>query len=217
MLRRSSVLPQAPQVRSSPTGVPQEEQLMRPSAAYSTASMPRIWVRDPTVERGLLWRMMLCWTAMVGARPVMLSKSCSSPSPARTPIDRRYCRRPSSKTMSNTRLDLPDPLTPVATMTLFLGRERSKPLRLLARAPRMVMVRIGHLKGTMQDSSALEVGGHGAFRRLTLARSGTYTDPSGFVRLRGFSRSRRTTRLLFASRRSPVGAVPLGAETSLRI
>src|SRR5262245_18514618 len=154
-LRRSSVFPQAPQVRSSPTGVPQEEQVMRPSAAYSRASMPTIRVRDPTVERGLLWRMMLCWTAIVGARPVIESKSCSSSSPASTPSYRRYCLRPSSKRMSNTRLDLPDPLTPVATMSRFLGREMSKPLRLLARGPRIVMVRMRHLSGILQDLSCV--------------------------------------------------------------
>lgn len=70
-------------------------------------------VRVPTVERGLLWRMMLCCTAMVGPMPDMLSNLSSSSMPASMPKERRYCRRPSSKIMSKTRLDLPEPLTPV--------------------------------------------------------------------------------------------------------
>jgi hypothetical protein len=55
-----SMFPHAPQVKSSPTGVVHAEQLIWPSPAYRPASMFRIRVRDPTVERGLLYRTLYC-------------------------------------------------------------------------------------------------------------------------------------------------------------
>lgn len=67
--------------------------------------------------------MMLCCTEIVGAIPEILSNLTSSSSPESTPSDRRYWLRPSSKMMSNTRLDLPEPLTPVATTSVFLGMD----------------------------------------------------------------------------------------------
>ena len=110
-----------------------------PALAYSTPSIASILVFVPTVERGLLWRMMFCCTATVRPIPDMASNLSSSAIPENMPKDCRYCLRPSSNTMSNIRLDLPDPLTPVATISVFLGMDMSIPLRLCTRAPFIVM------------------------------------------------------------------------------
>ncbi|MNI40619.1 hypothetical protein D3C73_948500 [compost metagenome] len=99
-----------------------------------------ILVLEPTVERPLLWRIMFCLTAIAGQRPCILSNLSSSSSPASIPKDCRYCLRPSSNMISNIRLDFPDPLTPVATISLFLGMEMSMFLRLCTRAPFIVML-----------------------------------------------------------------------------
>ena len=101
--------------------------------------MFRMPVRVPTVERGLLCRMMLCWTAMVGPMPEVLSNLFSSSMPVRMPSERRYCLRPSSKMISKTMLDLPEPLTPVATVRVFLGMVMSMFLRLWRCAPLIVI------------------------------------------------------------------------------
>ena len=88
---RSSVLPHCPQIRSSPTGLPHAEQEMMPSLAYSTPSIASMLVFVPTVERGLLWRMMFCCTATVGPMPDMVSNLSSSAMPASLPKDCKYC------------------------------------------------------------------------------------------------------------------------------
>src|SRR5205823_8308455 len=95
----------------------------------------------PTVERGLrdadFWSM-----EMAGDRPSMKSTSGLSIWPrncrAYADSDSTYRRCPSAKIVSNARLDLPEPDSPVKTMRLSRGRSRSTPLRLCSRAPRTV-------------------------------------------------------------------------------
>src|SRR5919202_1182065 len=93
----------------------------------------------PTVERGL--REVDFWSIeTAGLRPSMKSTSGLSIWPrncrAYDDSDSTYRRWPSAKMVSNARLDLPEPDSPVNTMRLSRGRSRSTLRRLCSRAPR---------------------------------------------------------------------------------
>src|SRR5258706_8954894 len=95
----------------------------------------------PTVERGL--RDADFWSIeTAGDRPSMKSTSGLSiwPRNCRAYDDRdsTYRRWPSAKIVSNARLDLPEPDSPVKTIIAFRGRSRLTSRRLCSRAPRMI-------------------------------------------------------------------------------
>src|SRR6478752_5641898 len=93
----------------------------------------------PTVDRGL--RLVDFWSIdTAGDRPSMKSTSGLSICPrncrAYADNDSTYRRCPSAKIVSNARLDLPDPESPVKTMRLSRGRSTDTSRRLCSRAPR---------------------------------------------------------------------------------
>src|SRR5215475_13046044 len=95
----------------------------------------------PTVERGL--RDVDFWSMdTAGDRPSMKSTSGLSiwPRNCRAYDDRdsTYRRWPSAKIVSNARLDLPEPDSPVNTIMALRGRSRLTSRRLCSRAPRMI-------------------------------------------------------------------------------
>lgn len=136
----SSTFPHLLHTKLMSTGISHDVQIICPSPANKIASIFNKLVFEPTVDRGLLWRIIFCWTAIVGPMPVMLSNFSSSSIPVSIPKDWRYCLRPSSNMISNTKLDFPEPLTPDVTVRVFFGIEMSIPLRLWTRAPFIVMV-----------------------------------------------------------------------------
>ena len=95
----------------------------------------------PTVDRGLrdvdFWSM-----ETAGDSPSMKSTSGLSiwPRNWRAYADRlsTYRRWPSAKIVSKARLDLPDPDSPVKTISASRGRSSETSLRLCSRAPRMI-------------------------------------------------------------------------------
>src|SRR6478672_3685510 len=93
----------------------------------------------PTVDRGL--RLVDFWSMeTAGDSPSMKSTSGLSICPrncrAYADSDSTYRRCPSAKIVSNARLDLPDPDSPVKTMRLSRGRSTDTSRRLCSRAPR---------------------------------------------------------------------------------
>ncbi|CPU65695.1 Uncharacterised protein [Mycobacteroides abscessus] len=94
----------------------------------------------PTVERGL--RFVDFWSIeTAGDRPSMKSTSGLSIWPrnwrAYADSDSTYRRCPSAKMVSKASDDLPEPESPVKTMSLSRGRSRSTLRRLCSRAPEM--------------------------------------------------------------------------------
>src|SRR6478736_7044276 len=92
----------------------------------------------PTVERGFL--LVDFWSIdTAGDRPSMKSTSGLSICPrnwrAYADSDSTYRRCPSAKMVSKANDDLPDPDSPVKTMSLSRGRSRSTFRRLCSRAP----------------------------------------------------------------------------------
>src|SRR5262245_21257183 len=100
----------------------------------------------PTVERGL--EPTVFWSIdTTGERPLTKSTSGFLSWPtnrfANVDIDASSRRCPSAYTVSKARDDLPDPLTPVTTMSLSRGISTSTFFRLFSRAPRIsIVVRI---------------------------------------------------------------------------
>src|SRR4051795_5682628 len=95
----------------------------------------------PTVDRGL--RLVDFWSIdTAGERPSMKSTSGLSIWPrnwrAEGDSDSTYRRWPSAKIVSNARLDLPDPESPVNTIIASRGRSRLTSRRLCSRAPRTI-------------------------------------------------------------------------------
>src|SRR4051795_2712341 len=95
----------------------------------------------PTVERGL--RFVDFWSMdTAGDSPSMKSTSGLSIWPrncrAYDDSDSTYRRCPSAKIVSNARLDLPEPDSPVKTIIASRGRSRLTSRRLCSRAPRMI-------------------------------------------------------------------------------
>src|ERR1044072_5758152 len=92
----------------------------------------------PTVERGLLGAL-FCWIAIVGDNPRMRSYFGFSIWPrncrAYADNDSTYRRCPSAYTVSNARLDLPDPDGPVITTSWRLGSSSLSTWRLCSLAP----------------------------------------------------------------------------------
>src|ERR671917_382058 len=93
----------------------------------------------PTVDRGL--RLVDFWSIdTAGLRPSMKSTSGLSIWPrncrAYADSDSTYRRWPSAKIVSNARLDLPEPDSPVNTIRASRGRSSETSLRLCSRAPR---------------------------------------------------------------------------------
>src|SRR6266702_1482357 len=93
----------------------------------------------PTVDRGL--RLAAFWSIdTAGDSPSMKSTSGLSIWPrncrAYADSDSTYRRWPSAKMVSNARLDLPEPDSPVNTIRASLGRSSDTSLRLCSRAPR---------------------------------------------------------------------------------
>src|SRR6516225_503231 len=93
----------------------------------------------PTVDRGL--RLAAFWSIeTAGDSPSMKSTSGLSICPrncrAYADSDSTYRRWPSAKMVSNARLDLPEPDSPVNTIRESLGRSSERSLRLCSRAPR---------------------------------------------------------------------------------
>src|ERR1044071_10257060 len=93
----------------------------------------------PTVERGL--RLVDFWSIdTAGDSPSMKSTSGLSIWPrncrAYADSDSTYRRWPSAKIVSKARLDLPDPDSPVNTISESLGKSSDTSLRLCSRAPR---------------------------------------------------------------------------------
>src|SRR6202011_2519989 len=93
----------------------------------------------PTVERGFL--LAAFWSIdTAGESPSMKSTSGLSIWPrncrAYADNDSTYRRWPSAKMVSNAKLDLPDPDSPVNTIRASLGRSSDTSLRLCSRAPR---------------------------------------------------------------------------------
>jgi hypothetical protein len=92
----------------------------------------------PTVERGL--RLVRCWSTLTdGMSPEIESTGGFDSQGDTKPSSSWYWRWPSLLRMSNPRVDLPDPDSPVRTMSWFLGSERLTFFRLCSRAPRMVI------------------------------------------------------------------------------
>jgi hypothetical protein len=95
----------------------------------------------PTVDRGFFdvdfWSM-----ETAGDSPSMKSTSGLSICPrnwrAYADSDSTYRRWPSAKIVSNARLDLPEPDSPVNTISESRGRSRETSLRLCSLAPRMM-------------------------------------------------------------------------------
>ncbi len=95
----------------------------------------------PTVERGFFevdfWSI-----ETAGDRPSMKSTSGLSIWPrnwrAYAESDSTYRRWPSAKMVSKARLDLPEPDSPVKTISESRGRSSEMSLRLCSRAPRMM-------------------------------------------------------------------------------
>src|SRR3954470_19527067 len=90
-------------------------------------------LRDPRVTR--------CSMATVGGMPVSRSTAgrgnCSTNCRAYGDIDSMNRRWPSANTMSKARGDLPDPETPVTTLSGRWGIVSERLLRLFALAPRI--------------------------------------------------------------------------------
>ncbi len=70
---------------------------------------------------GFDWRIVRCSTATVGDRPVIVSKDGTLSAPNCVSENIRYLRLPSSYKVSNARLDLPLPETPVMTVSFSFG------------------------------------------------------------------------------------------------
>src|SRR5215475_13016533 len=95
----------------------------------------------PTVDLGL--RLADFWSMeTAGDSPSMKSTSGLSIWPrnclAYADKDSTYRRCPSAKIVSNARLDLPEPESPVKTIIASRGRSRLTSRRLCSRAPRMI-------------------------------------------------------------------------------
>jgi hypothetical protein len=97
----------------------------------------------PTVERGLRV-LVFCSIAIAGLMPWIRSTSgLSIRSRNWRAYEERlstYRRCPSAYSVSKARLDFPEPLTPVMTISRCLGRSSEMFFRLCTRAPRMTMV-----------------------------------------------------------------------------
>src|SRR6478609_5709994 len=149
----------------------------------------------PTVERGL--REVDFWSMeTAGERPSMKSTSGLSIWPrncrAYADSDSTYRRWPSAKIVSNARLDLPDPESPVKTMRLSRGRSTETSRRLCSRAPRTTRewaLPVGiavtrNMLGRPTDSALIDAGRVAARAGWGLRREGPGTAYSAHERAR---------------------------------
>ena len=122
----------------------------------------------PTVDRGL--RVVVFWSIEIaGDSPSIESTSGLSICPrnwrAYADSDSTYRRWPSAYSVSNARLDFPEPDSPVMTTSLSRGIATVTSLRLCSRAPRITICSCGTnppatacSTGTAPESSSLSEG-----------------------------------------------------------
>src|SRR5262245_25674555 len=129
----------------------------------------------PTVERGL--EPTVFWSIdTTGERPLTKSTSGFLSWPtnrfANVDIDASNRRCPSAYTVSKASDDLPDPLTPVTTISLSRGISTSTFFRLFSRAPRIsIVVRIRASSACVEEVRGLFDALEAALRQLERRRN----------------------------------------------